>query len=514
MKEYYYRILNGNAQRLLNLVNELMDFRTVENGKMRLRLQPLDIKRNVKEIANDFIDYAGQRGIDFSIKCDDTLPAEIYADKSVLEKIVMNLLNNAFKYTRDGGHILLEVKAGKDFTSSKKNGYTVGDCINEAFSIIVSDTGVGISGESIGSVFERYYKVNTVNADQHLGTGIGLALVKSLVLLQKGSISIYSEREKGTDMIVCLPLDRSIFPETDLMRPEETPQVAPTRPLDESSDPAETIERDELLPSIKKKIMIVEDNDDLRTLIAESLSDEFQVMQARDGIEALKLMEEVDFDLIVSDIMMPNKDGMSLCHDIKSDVNSSHIPVILLTAKTGLESKIEGADSGADLYFEKPVDLGYLRLSILNIFRNRQQLKEHYAKNYYADSSELSTNEQDNKFLKRLIAIIDTTMDQPEMDVNLIARELLMSRSKLYTKVKSLTGKSVVEFVLNCRLRKAARLIIEENLTMREVMMQIGIESQAYFTNSFKKVFGETPTSFAARHKSERKGDSDKTNDG
>ncbi len=514
MKEYYYRILNGNAQRLLNLVNELMDFRTVENGKMRLRLQPLDIKRNVKEIANDFIDYAGQRGIDFSIKCDDTLPAEIYADKSVLEKIVMNLLNNAFKYTRDGGHILLEVKAGKDFTSSKKNGYTVGDCINEAFSIIVSDTGVGISGESIGSVFERYYKVNTVNADQHLGTGIGLALVKSLVLLQKGSISIYSEREKGTDMIVCLPLDRSIFPETDLMRPEETPQVAPTRPPDESSDPAETIERDELLPSIKKKIMIVEDNDDLRTLIAESLSDEFQVMQARDGIEALKLMEEVDFDLIVSDIMMPNKDGMSLCHDIKSDVNSSHIPVILLTAKTGLESKIEGADSGADLYFEKPVDLGYLRLSILNIFRNRQQLKEHYAKNYYADSSELSTNEQDNKFLKRLIAIIDTTMDQPEMDVNLIARELLMSRSKLYTKVKSLTGKSVVEFVLNCRLRKAARLIIEENLTMREVMMQIGIESQAYFTNSFKKVFGETPTSFAARHKSERKGDSDKTNDG
>lgn len=247
--------------------------------------------------------------------------------------------------------------------------------------------------------------------------------------------------------------------------------------------------------------MITEDNDDLRILIAESLSEEFQVMQAGDGIEALKLMDEVDFDLIISDIMMPNKDGVSLCYDIKKNVNTSHIPVVLLTAKTSLESKIEGVDSGADLYFEKPVDLTYLKLSIQNIFRNQQQLKEHYAKNYYADSSELSSNEQDSKFLKRLIAFIETNMDQPEMDVNLIAEELSMSRSKLYTKVKSLTGKSVVEFVLNCRLRKAARLIIEENMTMREVMMQIGIESQAYFTNSFKKVFGETPTSFAAKHK-------------
>jgi len=258
---------------------------------------------------------------------------------------------------------------------------------------------------------------------------------------------------------------------------------------------------DELLHSTKKKILIIEDNEDLRMLIAESLSDEFQVMQAGDGVEALKLIEHTDFDLIISDIMMPNKDGISLCNDIKGDMNTSHIPVILLTAKTSLESKIEGVDSGADLYFEKPVDLTYLKLSIQNIFRNRRQLKEHYAKNYYADSCELSSNEQDNKFLKQFIAFIEANMDQSEMDINQIAGELSMSRSKLYTKVKSLTGKSVVEFVLNCRLRKAAKLIIEENMTMREVMMHIGIESQAYFTNSFKKVFGETPTAFAAKHK-------------
>lgn len=504
LKEYYYRILNGNAQRLLNLVNELMDFRTVENGMMKLELQPLDINHIVKEIANDFIDYAEQRKIDFQVICDTELPVTIYADRNIVEKIVMNLLNNAFKYTPDNGKILLETRGRKDcFTSEYKNNFIVGECVDDTFFILVSDTGVGVSHDSISSVFDRFYKVNTVNTDSHLGTGIGLALVKSLVLLHKGSISIFSERGRGTDMVVRLPLDSGMFNESDFIRHQETRAEEIIRT--DSEEMATSVEmkgmEDELLHSTKKKILIIEDNEDLRMLIAESLSDEFQVMQAGDGVEALKLIEHTDFDLIISDIMMPNKDGISLCNDIKGDMNTSHIPVILLTAKTSLESKIEGVDSGADLYFEKPVDLTYLNLSIQNIFRNRRQLKEHYAKNYYADSCELSSNEQDNKFLKQFIAFIEANMDQSEMDINQIAGELSMSRSKLYTKVKSLTGKSVVEFVLNCRLRKAAKLIIEENMTMREVMMHIGIESQAYFTNSFKKVFGETPTAFAAKHK-------------
>ena len=504
LKEYYYRILNGNAQRLLNLVNELMDFRTVENGMMKLELQPLDINHIVKEIANDFIDYAEQRKIDFQVICDTELPVTIYADRNIVEKIVMNLLNNAFKYTPDNGKILLETRGRKDcFTSEYKNNFIVGECVDDTFFILVSDTGVGVSHDSISSVFDRFYKVNTVNTDSHLGTGIGLALVKSLVLLHKGSISIFSERGRGTDMVVRLPLDSGMFNESDFIRHQETRAEEIIRT--DSEEMATSVEmkgmEDELLHSTKKKILIIEDNEDLRMLIAESLSDEFQVMQAGDGVEALKLIEHTDFDLIISDIMMPNKDGISLCNDIKGDMNTSHIPVILLTAKTSLESKIEGVDSGADLYFEKPVDLTYLKLSIQNIFRNRRQLKEHYAKNYYADSCELSSNEQDNKFLKQFIAFIEANMDQSEMDINQIAGELSMSRSKLYTKVKSLTGKSVVEFVLNCRLRKAAKLIIEENMTMREVMMHIGIESQAYFNNSFKIVFGETPTSFSAKHK-------------
>lgn len=496
LKEYYYRILNGNVQRLLNLANELMDFRTIESGMMKLELEQLDINRMVQEIGNDFTDYAKQRNIDYQMIFDKKLATPVYADKNVVEKIVMNLLNNAFKYTCEKGSIRLEIRGSDEaFVSKYENSFTVGSCGDNAFSLVVSDTGIGISAESISRVFEQFYKVNT---DSYIGAGIGLALVKGLVLLQKGSITIYSERDKGTDLVVRLPLDTTIFRTSDFKKQQvEIPDVkiAETQKSDIVGSAEERFQNEN-----KKKILLVEDDIDLRALIAEALADDFLVVQAGDGLEALRQMEELEFDLVISDIMMPNKDGVSLCNDIKKDLNTSHVPVVLLTAKTSLESKIEGAEFGADLYFEKPIDLTYLKTSLLNVFRNRQQLKEHYAKNYYADTSELVTNEQDNRFLKRFVDFIDSNMDQPQMNVNQIAEELGMSRSKLYSKVKSLTGKSVVGFVLNCRLRKAARLIIEGNSSMREIMMQVGIESQAYFTNSFKKVFGETPTSFSAKH--------------
>lgn len=503
LKEYYYRILNSNSQRLLHLVNELMDFRTVENGKMQLALEEVDINAYVQGIAADFKDYASEHKIDYRIECGALDEPMVWADKNVVEKIVLNLLNNAFKYTREGGSIVFKTLQGDGFESEWSHHYKVGECQGESFSIVVSDTGVGISSESISNVFERFYKVNTVNADSHLGTGIGLALVKSLVLLHKGSIAIYSERGKGTDMVVSLPADRSLFAEEDFAAPQprEAAEAPVPEPIPCQQPEAIADEGPGAIPASPRKILVVEDNADLRALVAETLAADFYVVQAADGVEALKLMEHTDFDLVISDIMMPVKDGVALCRDIKTNMATSHIPVILLTAKTSIESKIEGADSGADLYFEKPVDLAYLKLSVENLFRNRQQLKEHYAKNYYADSSELATTDQDNKFLKRLVDFIEANMAHSELDVIGIAEEMGMSRSKLYSKVKGLTGKSIVEFVLNCRMRRAARLIIEENLSMKEVMMEVGIESQPYFTKAFKKMFGDTPSAFAAKHR-------------
>ncbi|NDV81203.1 hybrid sensor histidine kinase/response regulator transcription factor [Bacteroides sp. 51] len=491
-KAEYHRILDNNAQRLLNLVNDLMDFRTIENGKMALQVAPLDANHLVGAIAYDFRNYALQKEVTFEVKCDD-LPASVYADRHVLEKILLNLLNNAFKYTTKGGHISIETyNDAKGFHSSHINHFTVqGDTIPEdAFLIVVRDTGIGISKESIASVFERFYKVNSDKADSHLGTGIGLALVKSLVLLHKGVLTIYSERESGTDMVVALSKASHFYTQEDMDMNKEV--AVDMGELDESS---------EKLLSEKKHILLVEDNDDLRGLIAESLSADFEVIEAANGVIATDVLRKSPVELIISDIMMPEKDGITLCREVKGDINLSHIPFILLTAKTGLESKLEGVDSGADLYFEKPVDSRLLRASVQNIFTTRKKLQEYYAKNYFADTTELGGSRQDREFLKRFIAIVEKNIDQSEMDVNYIASELSISRAKLYNKVKSLTSKSTVEFILNYRLRKAARLLVEEDLSIREIMERVGIESQSYFTAAFKKEFDETPTAFAKKYR-------------
>lgn len=497
VKEYYYGVLYNNAQRLLNLVNELMEFRTIENGKMSLHPEPFNVNALIQRIADDFREYASQRSISYNILCDKDLPTNIYVDRQIVEKIIMNLLNNAFKYTRDGGSISIESHPGKEFTSAYRNSYEVGDTTNEYdyFIIAVRDTGIGISKESIRNVFERFYKVDTINSSSHLGTGIGLALVKSLVLLHKGKISIHSERDKGSDFAVYLPLSPAAYGQTVFNLPADTTENSVTAQEKIIAGDENTFLRN------KKRILIVEDNTDLRKLIADFLSAYYETVEAEDGVEAWELLVKMEINLVISDIMMPHKDGIVLSKEIRENMETSHIPVILLTAKTGIESKIEGTEAGADVYFEKPIDFNLLLATVNNIFEQRLKLKEYYAKNYFADSSELAANEHDNKFLKQFIEVLDNNLNHPELDVNFLAAEMLMSRSKLYLKIKALTDKSIIEFILSYRLRKAARIIIEEDIPMRQVMEKIGIESQSYFTNSFKKEFGETPSSFATRHK-------------
>lgn len=503
LKEYYYRILSSNAQRLLNLVNELMDFRTIENGKMNLELQAANLSTLIQEFGADFIDYARQRNIDYQIICDPNIPQQLYVDKNILEKVVMNLLNNAFKYTKAGGKITLEIGL-QPFVSDYENKFVVqGEHIpRQLFSIVVRDTGVGITEESIQSVFERFYKVNTINFDSHLGTGIGLALVKSLVLLHRGIISVYSERDKGTDIAVSFSIDKNIYEAENFIQ-EKSETCSEDTNIEKNNSENDKLEDDiaQVQRKSKKRILLVEDNEDLRQIIADFLFEDYEVIQAGDGVEASELLLEKVIDLIISDIMMPRKDGITFSRELKENVETSHIPLILLTAKTSLESKLEGADSGADIYFEKPIDLQLLKLSIQNVFKHQQQLRDYYAKNYYSDGAELSSNERDSKFMQDFVKIIEENLDHPDMDVNYIATKLSMSRSKLYRKIKTMTDKSIIEFILSYKLKKAARLIIEEDMTMRQIMDEIGIESQAYFTNAFKKEFGKTPTAFATEHK-------------
>jgi signal transduction histidine kinase/ligand-binding sensor domain-containing protein/DNA-binding response OmpR family regulator len=503
VKEYYYSILHNNAHRLLNLINELMEFRTLENGKMNLHVEPVDANQLVGNLAQDFKEYALQRNIDFRVKCDPLLPSSLWIDRQIAEKIVMNLLNNAFKYTKEKGSISIETYGNEaGFKSAYSENFLVGNAVeyNGYFLIVVHDTGIGISKESIASVFERFYKVDTMNVNSHLGTGIGLALVRSLVLLHKGKIAIYSEKDKGSDFVVYLPLDPGVYKEEELLALQADKGVySPS--METTADELALDEKNDIFLRNKKRILVVEDNQELRGLIVDYLSDHYEVVGAEDGVEGTEILHKLEVDLIISDIMMPRKDGITFCREVKGNLETSHIPVILLTAKTGMDNKIEGVGAKADFYFEKPVDFNYLLVSIGNLFERQSKLKEYYAKNYYVESPELTANEQDNKFLQRFIEILDECIDQPKLDVNYIATELSMSRSKLYLKIKALTDKSIIEFILNYKLKKAARIIIEENVSMRQVMERIGIESQSYFTNAFKKEFGETPTVFATKHK-------------
>lgn len=500
IKDYYYNILNSNTSRLLNLVNELMDFRTVENNKMKLAPKPENIGQMVEAITADFGEYARQRNITFELTVDEEMPQETYVDKSIAEKVLLNVLHNAFKYTGDGGAVAVEVyaDAGK-FTPTYRDIFSVrSETIPErCFGIAVRDTGVGISSRDMESVFERFYKINTAQADAHTGTGIGLALVKSLTLLHHGSIVLSSEQQRGTDMLICLPAGKDFYAALGLL--------AEGDPLPASKSGAESgggeSAKQGSAPGKRRKILLVEDNKILRSLIAESLAATFDVVEAADGEEAAALIRSANVDLVVSDIMMPRKDGIALCREVKENVETSHIPLVLLTAKTGVESKLQGADAGADLYFEKPLDLGLLKISVQNIFKQQQQLREHYTKNYYATSGDLSTNHHDSDFLKKLTDLIEKNIGHPDMDVSFIASSFSMSQSTFYNKLKKLTGKSPVEFVINYRMRTAAKMIVEENMNMTEIMEVIGIESHAYFTNAFKREFGMTPSAFAAKYR-------------
>lgn len=501
IKTYYYQVLRNNSNRLLNLVNELMDFRKVESGHLKLKPQSCHINSLLRPIANDFSDSFLKRGITFVTKYDEELDnIGVNIDKNILEKIVLNLLNNAYKYTSKGEVVLITLGKDRPFESTYKFSYRVGSIKGESISIVIRDTGVGISKESISTVFERFYQVKSTN-EEHLGTGVGLALVKSLVQLHQGEIIIYSERDKGTDFVIRIPLVEAQY------QGEAHQDEAEDRSANDILiyDPAvtEKVETDGLLLNEKRRILVVEDHADLRALLIQYLSAYYEVHGLADGSEVADFLIKQDVDLVISDIMMPIKDGVTLCREMKSSVETSHIPFILLTAKTGLDNKVEGVGSGADLYLEKPIDFALLLISIGNIFKQQKKLRDHYAKNFFAEDTELLANKHDNDFLKQLVEVVDVNMKSNNLDVNFISSEMGMSRSKLYSKLKALTGKSIVEFILEYKLRKAARIMVESKLSIAEVMDVIGIKSQSYFTTAFKREFGETPSAFILKHKKE-----------
>ena len=486
---------------------------------MRLNPVPANWNRVIETCCVDFFEYAGHRNINFINQFDETIPHDLIFDTKVVEKIILNLLNNAFKYISSGGKITVRTLSDSShFQSSHPYSMVQQFATTNAeessamteVTLVVSDNGIGISQASIDKVFERYYRVNDVTDEQHIGSGIGLALVKSLVELHGGTISIYSERNKGTDFIVSFK-----FP---LAETGENHPTATSMQSDNASDLIQYKEnimerKDEMVTADiidesiypvyteKKTILLVEDNEDLRVLIAEILEKDYHIIQAGNGAVALEKLNNENPDLILTDVMMPLIGGIELCRTVKQNIETSHIPVIMLTAKSGMENQIEGMEGGADLYIEKPVNHKLLLLSIANIFAHQERVRTYYSKNFFSDNPEAKFSKRDSEFMVALQKEIEKQIADPELDVEKLAASLAISRSKLYTKIKTLTGKSIVEYIRSYRLRKIARMLLEETLPINLIIEQAGIDNPSYFSRIFKKEFGMTPTEFMEKNR-------------
>jgi len=492
---HYYHTISRNAHRLMSLINELMDFRKVETGALKLRVQKENLILFLEEIIEEFKDLSTLKSIQFHYQNPEKFE-QTWFDHSLVEKIVLNLVNNAFKYTNDQGRIEVALRKDLDaYVPAYSNELSIKNPkrFKNYFYILVKDNGIGITRESLPFLFERYYRISS----SHLGSGVGLAFVKSLTLLHKGDIFVFSERNLGTEIIIALP-----YGEENYSQEEKT--IIGTQEPGIRLESEFQVSRESLIPMADQKeesqnkahILLVDDNQELRNFLKEELETRYTVQEAENGISALEFLQSDTVDLIISDIMMPGMNGIDFCQAVREQVEISHIPFILLTAKDSVESQMEGAKSGADIYLSKPINLGLLQLTIKNIFEKQEKLRDHYVKDSFVEARGLVHSAKDKEFMDRLMQIIDSQLVNPELDVDYLCREIYMSKTKLYQKIKSITGQSIAEFVRTYRLKKAVQMMTHEDVLLSEVTQRLGFVDPSYFSRVFKKEYGKTPSQF------------------
>ncbi|MDO3627617.1 response regulator [Mucilaginibacter sp. BT774] len=496
-----YQVMLRNAKRLINLISDLMNFKKVADSIIKLQVKPLNVRQFCNGLVADFENIAISKDIDFKFidNTSSTIGALTgYFDPQVLEKILFNLLNNSFKYTGANGKVTFELFFDlEEFTPSYENGLRLLNTDYDSKRNIffrVADSGIGISEESITKIFDRYYRVSK----DHLGSGVGLALVKSLTQLHKGSIYVYSERNKGTEIIIGIPWAEDSYNEAEKVRDgseaEQQLEMVDNsilQPLQQNEDTPADLDAKK-----QKHILIVEDNQELRLFLRKIFEKNYLISEAKDGNEGLKAAVEKAPDLIISDVMMPNMTGIEFCKLVKEKFETRHIPFIILSAKDALDAKIEGMESGADFYFAKPLSIELLLLTAHNIFEQREALKLRYANNYLASATELVQSEKDQEFFKRLIELIENNIQATELDVDFLCRHLYLSRTKLYQKIKSISDQSVGEFIRTTRLKKSIHIMTHEDISMGEVADRVGLQSTSNFSRVFKKEYGKSPLQF------------------
>jgi len=482
-------IIHRNAMRLLRLINQLMDFRKIEGNKMKLRATENDIAEFVGEIANSFQDLARKKSISFNV-INKVAALRVWFDVNMLDKVLFNLFSNAFKFTDDHGTINVTV----DY--DKKADMAV---------IRVEDSGVGMTPEDMEHAFELFYQGHS---STFKGTGLGLSLSKELISLHHGTISIKSEKWKGTSFMVSLPVGRAHLEPGEILT--ELPSILPTYEDVKiyTSDIPHVIHHEDTPHNgnghTKHSVLVIEDNDDLRAFLKSRLCTQYEVHEADNAARGIALAYDIVPDLILSDIILPGEDGLHITEVLKQDIRTSHIPIMLLTAKGAIEDQIKGIKLMADAFIVKPFNLEYLEETIKNLLNNRSTLREHYTSELPTESRSNSSTKIDRKFINEFTAIVESNLSNEEFSVDDICRAIGVSRVQLYRKVKALIGYNVNDYILTVRLQKARFLLTDMELNISEVAYKVGFSSQAYFSTVFKSKFSLTPSEFRDRKKGVR----------
>jgi len=495
-------LINRNAQRLLHLIDQLMDFRKIEKGKMELRVSQKSIVEFVTEIADAFKDLAKQKNISLSIDSEDFNKTETWFDQQKIENILYNLLSNAFKYTNDNGKIWLKIYLKNHNSAPEIINNIAMEPSDKCIVIEVGDTGVGIGTEDINHIFNRFYRTS----EQHnltSGSGIGLSLSKELIKTHKGKIRVWSKQDTGSVFYITFPIDKESY--TNELVSDATYNTANLKKQVENLY-NEFINEDKFKDNdyknkliYKKKrptILIAEDNRDLREFLAIKLNEKFNIIEAENGKIAYDQILVHNPGIVISDIMMPLVDGVDLCKMIKKNISTCHIPIILLTAKSNIESRLEGLESGADDYISKPFNFTLLEARIENLIELRKKLFTIFTTKNELEPNEITSNPIDEKFLRKAIKLVENNIGNQEFGVSDLISELNVSQSTLYKKLIALTDKSPIDFVNSIKLKKSISQLKKRDISISEVAFAAGFNDPKYYTRLFKRFYGKTPTEF------------------
>lgn len=499
-----YLMIYRNAQRILRLINQLMDIRKLDKGQMFMKFRETDMVGFIDDVMLTFDYMARKKKIHFSFE--HAMPQlKVWVDMNNFDKILMNIFSNAFKYTPEQGEITVSLSTGRDATRR--------DPLKEYFEITVTDSGIGLDREKIERIFERFYQIDNDVTKSNFGTGIGLHLSRSLVELHHGIILAENREDApGSRFVIRIPLGSAhlrtdeledvealITPHAVLVKPEKTD-------LEEVFEEEEGEEDEEGKKTGKVKnrmrILIVEDEEEILSYLKEELEGDYRIMTRKNGREAYDTILADTPDLVISDIMMPEMDGLSLCRKIKQNTNVNHVPVILLTAKSKPEDTMEGMATGADAYMVKPFNTELLKSTIANLLANRKLLKSKFsgAQQQEDKVQKLSMKSADEILMSKIMKVINENLSNPDLNVEMLAANVGLSRVHVHRKLKELTNLSARDFIKNIRLQQAAALLKEKKLTVSEVAYATGYTNLSHFSSSFKEVHGMSPKEYMLAH--------------